>query len=220
MDQKNEANVLESAIDWIRRGYPQGVPAHDFPPLLALLTEALGPDEASAVVERGRPVEPSADADRSTADGHVEVTDLREVAARLAGAGWPLQVLDGPLPDAVAARTERESVLQRVINWLRQGYPAGVPSDDVAPILAVLHRRLTDEQVQQVAQALLRDRRAVGTAVTDESVDEEITRVTGDAPAPEDVNRVRAILARQGWPLQGGTGTHTPERRPNLYLVR
>ncbi|MDR2280570.1 MAG: DUF3349 domain-containing protein, partial [Gordonia sp. (in: high G+C Gram-positive bacteria)] len=37
--------LFENVVNWIRAGYPDGVPAADYPPLLALLTPVLTESE-------------------------------------------------------------------------------------------------------------------------------------------------------------------------------
>jgi hypothetical protein len=86
--------------------------------------------------------------------------------------------------------------LHRIINWLRVGYPQGVPPTDYIPLLALLSRRLTNDEVETVAGELMDsgefDNVAIGVA---------ITQITDESPSPEDVERVRARLAAKGWPL-------------------
>ena len=45
---------VQSAVDWLRQGYPEGVPQHDFIPLFALLARRLPPDQVQAVVDQLR----------------------------------------------------------------------------------------------------------------------------------------------------------------------
>ena len=86
--------------------------------------------------------------------------------------------------------------LHRIINWLRVGYPQGIPPTDYIPLLALLSRRLTNDEVETVAKELMDsgefDNVAIGVA---------ITQITDESPSPEDVERVRARLAVKGWPL-------------------
>jgi hypothetical protein len=46
------------------------------------------------------------------------------------------------------------SFLTSVVDWLRAGYPDGVPERDYLPLLALLARRLTAEEVAAVAAQL------------------------------------------------------------------
>jgi Protein of unknown function (DUF3349) len=89
--------------------------------------------------------------------------------------------------------------LSSIVNWLRAGYPEGVPPTDYFPLLALLRRRLSDDEVKTVTKDLLRrngfDEIDIGVA---------ITQLTDELPAPDDVERVRSRLAAKGWPLDGG----------------
>lgn len=89
-------DVLNSVIAWLRAGYPEGVPEHDYVPLFALLGSQLTNAECSAVA---RELERSADPEsaRAIRAAIAEVTerrptdaDIARVRARLAGGGWPL----------------------------------------------------------------------------------------------------------------------------------
>src|SRR5437879_875076 len=63
-------------------------------------------------------------------------------------------------------------VLAKIIEWLRAGYPQGVPEHDYVPLLALLSRRLTHDEVLQVIDSLIElgalpaDRVDVGVAIT------------------------------------------------------
>jgi hypothetical protein len=91
--------------------------------------------------------------------------------------------------------------LNSVVNWLRAGYPEGVPPTDYFPLLALLRRRLSDDEVKTVTGDLLRrdgfDNIDIGVA---------ITQLTDELPGPEDVERVRQRLATKGWPFDGRGG--------------
>ena len=86
--------------------------------------------------------------------------------------------------------------LHAIVSWLRAGYPEGVPPTDYMPVLALLSRRLTTDEVKAVAAELMQrgdfDQVDIGVA---------ITQITDELPAPEDVERVRGRLAAIGWPL-------------------
>ena len=51
--------------------------------------------------------------------------------------------------------------LQSIVEWLRGGYPDGVPEADYVPLLALLNRRLSDDEVQSVMDALIADLQGV-----------------------------------------------------------
>jgi hypothetical protein len=86
--------------------------------------------------------------------------------------------------------------LTSIVSWLRAGYPNGVPQNDYLPILALLKRRLSSDEVVEVTRAMM--------SLSDPGfvdIGAEILRITDQLPAPDDVERVRAKLAAHGWPL-------------------
>lgn len=85
-----------------------------------------------------------------------------------------------------------------VLNWLKAGYPQGVPDSDYIPLLAVLARRLSTDEVQAVAREIRRSDQAPTDNV---DIGVLITKLTSEMPREEDVRRVRAKLAGGGWPL-------------------
>ena len=88
--------------------------------------------------------------------------------------------------------------LGSIVSWLRAGYPEGVPESDYIPLIAVLARRLSNDEVRAVAQELIDS----GELPVDNiDIGTMITRVTDELPREADVNRVRDRLAAHGWPL-------------------
>ncbi len=93
------------------------------------------------------------------------------------------------------------SALSRVVAWLREGYPAGVPEQDYVALLALLRRRLTDEEVKAIGQELA----AQGMAPPDPTdIATSIARVTDALPSEADIERVRDHLAFRGFPTDEG----------------
>ena len=86
--------------------------------------------------------------------------------------------------------------LTGIVSWLRAGYPNGVPDKDYLPILALLSRRLTGDEVLEVARQL---KHLPSPGFVD--IGAEILRITDQLPKPAEVERVRAKLAAYGWPL-------------------
>ena len=86
--------------------------------------------------------------------------------------------------------------LTSVVNWLRAGYPEGIPPTDYFPVLALLSRRMSNDEVKEVARELMTrgdfDQVDIGVL---------ITQMTDQLPSPADVERVRERLAAKGWPL-------------------
>jgi hypothetical protein len=88
--------------------------------------------------------------------------------------------------------------LSSIIGWLRAGYPNGVPEQDYIPLFALLTRRLSEDEVDAVADALVEEG-DIPIEKTDIQV--LITKVTDELPLESDVDRVRSNLAAGGWPL-------------------
>ena len=89
--------------------------------------------------------------------------------------------------------------LSSVVGWLRAGYPEGVPPSDYIPLVALLARRLSHDEVLAVAAELTRSGEL--DTIDDVDIATVITKVTDELPREEDVDRVRARLALGGWPL-------------------
>jgi hypothetical protein len=92
------------------------------------------------------------------------------------------------------------SLAGRVLDWLRAGYPAGVPRQDYVALLGLLRRKLTDVEVHQIA-AELAGLAQQGEVITTADVQRLINAATLDEPAPADIARVSSHLAAGGWPL-------------------
>ena len=95
--------------------------------------------------------------------------------------------------------TENKTVLDNVVNWLNAGYPEGVPPKDYFPLLALLKRSLTEDEVIQAAQSILRS--TDGDTVTEAEIHAAVQGVIDKEPNPEEIHQVAARLASVGWPL-------------------
>ncbi len=92
--------------------------------------------------------------------------------------------------------------LAKIVAWIVAGYPEGVPGPDRVPLLALLRRRLTDDEVKAVvAELQARAELPDSPHIDDIDIGVLITEITDGLPSPDDVERVRARLAAQGWPL-------------------
>lgn len=96
--------------------------------------------------------------------------------------------------------------LNKIVAWLNAGYPEGVPGPDRVPLLALLSRRLTADEVKAVAKALS-DR----SHIDDVDIGVLITKLTDEMPKPEDIERVRTHVAVNGWPLDDPRDGEEPE---------
>jgi hypothetical protein len=90
----------------------------------------------------------------------------------------------------------RQPLLAGIISWLRAGYPDGVPETDYLPLFALLRRRLTDDEVRQIADRLADDGELPLSRV---DIGVLITRITDELPSEEDIARVDARLRSGGW---------------------
>jgi len=98
------------------------------------------------------------------------------------------------------------SLLHSILDWLRAGYPQGVPGPDRVPLLALLRATpLTQDQIKEVVRHITADG---STALADGTIGEDeiaafIKDVSPHDAGPENVQRVAAKLAAAGWPLAG-----------------
>lgn len=91
-----------------------------------------------------------------------------------------------------------------ILNWLRAGYPDGVPGPDRVPLLALLRSTpLTEDEIKEIV-------RNIAEAAAPADIDDPITRdditafiaeFTHHDAGPENTARVAARLAAAGWPL-------------------
>ena len=90
----------------------------------------------------------------------------------------------------------------KIVNWLRAGYPEGVPGTDYIPLFAVLRHQLTDDEVTLIADELAfsADPESAGEIKRAASV------ITRTEVSDVDVARVRSRLAAGGWPLAAPAG--------------
>jgi len=86
--------------------------------------------------------------------------------------------------------------LAKIVAWITSGYPDGVPGPDRVPLIALLQRRLSDDEAATVVRELLArgefDHVDIGVLITE---------ITDELPSPDDIERVRQRLAAKGWPL-------------------
>jgi hypothetical protein len=92
---------------------------------------------------------------------------------------------------------------EHVLDWLHEGYPHGVPTKDYFPLLALLLRSLTEEEVVTAAATVLKGS-DFDTPVTQEQIRDAVRQVIAKDPNPEEINQVAGRLASVGWPLENG----------------
>lgn len=93
-----------------------------------------------------------------------------------------------------------ESYMDNVLTWLHRGYPEGVPPKDYFALLALLKRSLSEDEVVQAAQTILRSNDG-DTPVTDDEIRAAVHKIIEKEPNPEEIHQVASRLASVGWPL-------------------
>ena len=98
---------------------------------------------------------------------------------------------------------DRQTMAQRILGWLRKGYPEGIPTQDYVALLGLLQRQLTPAELDRVVAAMADNRlyNEDTTPITVDQVRAAIQQHVLESPLPEDVARVSARLAAGGWPL-------------------
>jgi Protein of unknown function (DUF3349) len=88
-------------------------------------------------------------------------------------------------------------VLNRVVTWLRAGYPEGVPRQDYQPLFALLGSHLSNDEVTLIADELMFS----SDPESADQIKQAISNLTHTQVHDSDIARVRAHLAAGGWPL-------------------
>jgi hypothetical protein len=89
------------------------------------------------------------------------------------------------------------SYVHSILNWVRAGYPEGLPPKDYLPLFALLGTQVTQQDLQDIADQLADS----GDPNSATELKKAITDVVNVKPNDADVARVRARLAEGGWPL-------------------
>ncbi|MDT2009456.1 DUF3349 domain-containing protein [Rhodococcus opacus] len=216
MPRKPITSVPAKVLRWVREGYPHGVPREDYVALFAVLHRRLTDTEVGEIVDElsdpaGHALEDGKidraeieEAIARLAHEHPGDDDVKRVASRLAAGGWPLAAPIEEKPPLVKALPP---LLTSIIGWLRAGYPQGVPETDYIPLIALLRRRLSDEEVREITTALV-DQGDLPIGKPD--IQTMITKVTNEMPLDTDVERVRAHLVAGGWAITDDTPNDHP----------
>lgn len=107
-----------------------------------------------------------------------------------------------------SGRAEREVVVvvnrhpvKTVLDWLRSGYPEGIPEKDHFALLAVLRRRLSEDELEAlVALSIEHAHETPRRRIDYDHVRAVMADVLREEPSEDDVARVSARLAAGGWP--------------------
>jgi Protein of unknown function (DUF3349) len=83
------------------------------------------------------------------------------------------------------------ATVTRLIAFLRAGYPSGMPPTGYVPLAALLHRRLSDDEITAITSELT-------MPISSADVGVHITRITNDMPSQDDIERVQRRLEVRG----------------------
>ena len=86
--------------------------------------------------------------------------------------------------------------ISSIVAFLRAGYPTGTPPFGYVPLLALLPRRVSDDEISVIASKFEAPERG---PVDNADVGVEIIRVTEEIPLPDDIERVQRRLTAIGW---------------------
>jgi hypothetical protein len=135
-------------------------------------------------------------AQRMPATGQVIAPRAATVGNRSVGMSSRLNWPNRGIRDAMSMRMNLADVVTKMVEFVRAGYPQGVPATDCFALLAVLRRRLTDDEVAAVAaQLAARGELKIDTA----EISAAITRITEQPPSLEELDRVQHRLEAIGW---------------------
>lgn len=96
---------------------------------------------------------------------------------------------------------DRPQFLGRIVEWLRAGYPNGVPQGDYISLVALLRRQLSEDEVRRVSDDLIAESPETPGVISKIDAGVKITKVTQEMPHEDDVARVRRHLESAGWPF-------------------
>jgi hypothetical protein len=81
-------------------------------------------------------------------------------------------------------------VVDRVLRWLHEGYPDGVPYTDYVPLFALLDKRLTENEIEDFAGKL----EGLSDAATAQVIREALATRGEHHPTDAEVARVQARI--------------------------
>jgi hypothetical protein len=97
--------------------------------------------------------------------------------------------------------SDRSNFLTRSVEWLRAGYPAGVPRQDYVVLLGLLRRKLSEDEIRAISKDLAEQSLVTDDPISPQDIEQMISDSMLQEATPADVARVSAHLAAGGWPL-------------------
>lgn len=104
----------------------------------------------------------------------------------------------------------------RILGWLREGYPNGIPERDFLPLFTLLSRRLSDDEARELGAELVS-----GGLVPADRVDVAAVylKMTDRLPGESEVHRVAGVLHQAGWDIKGLVDEQELELPPRDELL-
>lgn len=99
-----------------------------------------------------------------------------------------------------------KSRVRSVLDWLRAGYPGGVPGPDRVPLLALLRETpLTEDELKEIVRELTAaDSEALADGVIDrDEIADFVHGFTHHDAGPENIRHIAEKLAAAGWTVKG-----------------
>ena len=106
---------------------------------------------------------------------------------------------------------DRPQLLMKVVEWLRAGYPTGVPQGDYIPLVALLRRQLFDDELDQVTSDLIDDSLRHLEPISKIDAGVKITKVTDELPTP---STSPGCGSCSSWPAGRSTTNRSPTPSP------
>lgn len=97
-----------------------------------------------------------------------------------------------------------KSLMSSVLEWLRAGYPGGVPGPDRVPLLALLRNTpLSEDEIRDIVRDILAEEEVApaGHKIDHDEIERFISDHVHHDGGEENIRRVAATLAAAGWPL-------------------
>ena len=82
-------------------------------------------------------------------------------------------------------------MLSRIIAFLRTGYSTGMPATGYVPLVALLQRRVSDDEIAAITTGLIARRQ---WPISNADVGVAITHITDEMPSLQDIERVQRQL--------------------------
>ena len=99
--------------------------------------------------------------------------------------------------------SEQPTIPSRVLNWLRRGYPSGIPSHDTFALFYVLERELTEQDLTELTELIIAEGETTTlrpTPITREQIGSLISRVHSQPPEEADITRIQEKHRTENFP--------------------